>query len=153
MNLRINIPVYKFIDESNRIEGISRPPTCEEQAEFERFMAIDHPYIEDLETFLETYQPDAVIRDKIGLDVRVGNHIAPKGGPMVRESLRRFLNTLHRRSPFTNHVKFEVLHPFTDGNGRAGRMLWAWQVRNLQLGFLHMFYYQTLANMGRGGKR
>ena len=38
-----------------------------------------------------------------------------------------------------------------DGNGRSGRILWAWQMiehninPGLSLGFLHTFYYQALS--------
>ena len=54
-------------------------------------------------------------------------------------------------TPFGIHLRYETLHPFMDGNGRSGRILWAWQMLHhdiapgIRLGFLHAFYYQTLA--------
>jgi Fic family protein len=54
-------------------------------------------------------------------------------------------------SPFAAHVRYEHLHPFTDGNGRSGRAIWAWQMLyqgrgEIPLGFLHHFYYQSIQN-------
>jgi hypothetical protein len=49
--------------------------------------------------------------------------------------------------PLEAHVRYETLHPFTDGNGRTGRALWYWMMvgsSRADLGFLHAFYYQTL---------
>lgn len=135
----------KFVIESNRIEGITRGPTVAELKEFDRFMALRAVTIEELERFVSVYQPNAVLRDKVGLNVRVGGHRPPSGGPEIREALRDFLERIPENSAYENHLRYETLHPFTDGNGRSGRVLWAWQYQDLSLGFLHRFYYQTLA--------
>ena len=141
--------VVNFISESNRIEGILRAPTDAEIEEYYRFMALDIVTIEELIQFVSVYQPDAVLRDRPGLDVQVGGYIAPRGGPEIRERLQKILETPYVPQPYMQayyqHVEYETLHPFTDGNGRSGRMLWAWQLGQApKLGFLHTFYYQTL---------
>lgn len=136
---------HAFVTESNRIEGIKREPTAKELAEHQRFMALEIVTVEELERFVRIYQPNARLRDQPGLNVRVGNHIPPRGGKEIREKLA---DLLHRACllprPHMHHLEYEALHPFTDGNGRSGRVLWAWQMRDYPLGFLHHFYYQTL---------
>ncbi len=134
----------EFIAESNRIEGIHRPPTEQEVAEYRRFMALDYITVEALQAFVRVYQPGAVLRDRAGLDVRVGPHVPIAGGPAVRSSLEELLSEMREMSPYEVHCEYETIHPFTDGNGRSGRMLWAWQMREFPLGFLHHFYYQAL---------
>jgi Fic family protein len=37
------------------------------------------------------------------------------------------------------HIKFEEIHPFEDGNGRVGRLIWAWQRRQMGLPLLIIF--------------
>lgn len=134
-----------FIIESNRIEGIYRMPTQAELDEFDRFMAQDEITVDDLIQFVSVYQPGAVLREEPGLNVAVGNHVAPPGGPLVMPQLKTILEHARGKvSPYKCHVLYETLHPFTDGNGRSGRMLWAWQMQDISLGFLHRFYYQAL---------
>lgn len=136
------------VAESNRIEGILRPPTKAELAEHERFVGLVHPTIDDLIQFVSVYQPGAKLRDKPGLDVRVGNHVPPSGGPGIRTLLIDHLDNQLWMSAWKAHVDYETLHPFTDGNGRSGRALWYWRMKKtrlVELGFLHGFYYQTLA--------
>lgn len=135
-----------FIRESNHIEGIHRDPTYAEIDEFHRFMALQKITVSELEAFVSVYQPGAVLRDKPGLNVRVGSYYPPKGGPDIRARLEGLLDCCDKSDPYFTHVEYERIHPFTDGNGRSGRMLWAWQMREFPLGFLHHFYYQTLAN-------
>ena len=144
----------KFIIESNKIEGINRDPTAAELKEFRRFMLLKQVTIEDLEQFVRVYQPDAQLRDRPEVPgVRVGSHVAPSSGPEIRKELNALLYhaNMHESNPYEIHVDYETLHPFTDGNGRSGRMLWAWQMggNRLSLGFLHLFYYQTLSNSKR----
>ncbi len=144
----------EFIRESNRIEGIIREPTEAELTAAELFLGLARIEIADLCNLVSVFQPGAVLRDKPGLNVRVGNHIAPAGGKEIKEQLQNILDHLGRFGSYKTHLAYEMLHPFTDGNGRSGRMLWAWQMGEttaLQLGFLHRFYYQTLDQSRKRG--
>ncbi len=136
----------EFIKESNKIEGILRPPTMAEINEQERFMSLNRITVDDLIKFVNVYQPNAKLRDEYGMNVRVGNYRPPEGGPRIAKLLTDFLSGLNLFSAFEAHCYYEALHPFTDGNGRSGRAIWAWRMGGYGLGFLHSFYYQCLAN-------
>jgi hypothetical protein len=139
--------VTSFIRESNKIEGILREPTQDEIDEYNRFIKLDRVTIKDLEEFVKVYQPDARLRCVYGLNVRVGNYYPPFGGPEIIEKLEEVLKI---KDAFTAHVAYEQLHPFTDGNGRSGRMLWAYLMDDMHsLDFLHTFYYQTLNHLSK----
>ena len=141
----------QFVIESNRIENILRPPTDSELMEFDRFMELPEITVVNLVKFVRVYQPGAQLRTSIGNDVLVGNYLPPRGGPHIREQLENLLHEVEWNSAWQTHIWYESLHPFSDGNGRSGRMIWAWMMgwSRLNLGFLHSFYYQTLSERGK----
>lgn len=138
-----------FLVESNRIEGITGTNENEIDAA-DNFMSLPALTVPSLNELQQMFAPNKPLRERAGLNVRVGRYIAPEGGPHIREALDHLLRLASESSdPWAVHVEYETLHPYLDGNGRTGRMVWAWQMQRLgrrpfALGFLHTFYYQTL---------
>ena len=134
-----------FVRESNRIEGIYRTTKAEITA---------HEALLDAPVLLVSVIEDFVarvacagLRDRVGMDVRVGHHVPPPGGPDMRRLLGGLLARIDM-TPFERHRQYEYLHPFMDGNGRSGRAIWLHDMGGIErapLGFLHHWYYQSLA--------
>jgi len=134
-----------FVEESNRIEGIFE--TTKAHVDAHVHFLRKPPTIDSLVELVGVLQPDARLRDDIRVPgVRVGNHIAPPSGEQIAKDLEQILKI---ECPWEQHVAYETLHPFTDGNGRSGRALWANNYGDWSIGFLHRFYYQTLENRER----
>lgn len=86
---------------------------------------------------------------------------APEGGREIESRLAELLtgicNSVNGHSsisPWEAHLEYETLHPFTDGNGRSGRAIWAWQMRRegrdpFALPVLQKLYFDAL-DWGRG---
>ena len=149
-----NHELHCFVKESNRIEGIHREPTMEELEATHALLQRSVVRVADLEQLVAVYAPGARLRREPGMNVCVGDHLPPRGGPHVELELRAILERMEDSDdPYEIHCQFETLHPFLDGNGRSGRALWAWHMQHLglrfeKIGFLHAWYYQSLSHAG-----
>ena len=132
------ITLKKFVAESNRIEGISGLRVNDVPAH-EELLARPRLMVQDIERFVSLVQPNAILRRPVGLNVRVGNYVAPPGGPKIEPALEAILKSANNLmdSPaklgfdisygaYVTHMDYENLHPFSDGNGRSGRAIWLW---------------------------
>lgn len=155
----------RFVRESNMIEGIGRDPTPREMLAHQLLLSLSEVTVEQLSALVSSVQPGARLRDvDDGTWVEIDGHRALSSGPAVREQLEGILASLafwrasdarqrHRTLQVVGLVcEYEHLHPFTDGNGRSGRALWAWYStghdddrRDMErYGFLRSWWYQTL---------
>ena len=152
----------KNVRESNAIEGILDDPSDAEINEHNRFMALERVTLDDLKRFVYIYAGAGHrVRSRITDNHCIGRtHL--QGGPYVEAKLHKLIQRCQPWSfrgtdmepldPWTAHVEYECLHPFTDGNGRSGRVLWHWMMKQkygaryeamTSIGFLQRFYYQT----------
>lgn len=80
------------------------------------------------------------------IHVRVGRHVAPPP-EMVSGLMRELLEWWNRNSAEWSpvitsavlHYQFEEIHPFADGNGRAGRMFALWELYRRGFDTHHIF--------------
>lgn len=142
-----------FLQESNKIEGIFTTPSTKVLDEAYVFLMRETLELSTIENFVSLVEPEGKLRTDPGMNVYIGDHVPPPGGPAILYKLMDLLDKLDDKdvSPFEWSCKYLNLHPFTDGNGRSSRIIWLWMMRRRNLpifgnSFLHTWYYQSLDN-------
>jgi Fic family protein len=108
--------------------------------------AIAHPHILKLHRILADEVMDQGATGQYRtIRVRVGDYIPPRPEqvePMMSDLLD-WWNKPDKISPILSsaiiHHQFETIHPFADGNGRAGRMLALWELYRRGFDNHHLF--------------
>lgn len=143
-----------FLSESNQIEGIAGPLAVSQILPAAAMFLETPLQFSTVLTVQKAIAPEHPLRNLPGMNVQVGHYIAPPGGPDIPLRVADLIDDINsgRVGPWKAHVVFEDLHPFMDGNGRTGRLLWAKHMLKIgqdpfALPFLHRFYYQTLQNL------
>ena len=129
--------------------------------------AITHAHILKLHRILaEEVMDQGTAGQYRTIRVRVGHYVAPPPGtvePMMSDLLVWWKKHAAKISPTLSsaivHHQFETIHPFADGNGRAGRMLSLWELYRRGFDNHHIFsidefywedrsrYYAALENV------
>lgn len=142
--------IKKFVQESNGIEGIEEVSDDEVKAHL-LFLLHKELTLDSLKEFVSIIQPGSILRNRLGLNVRIGDYYPPMGGEHIEKNLQKLLNSINNNEvrPYKAHYLYEKLHPFTDGNGRSGRVIWLWMMNRLydripKLSFLESWYRQSL---------
>ncbi len=167
--MSLDVPLLRLIHESNIIEKI--PDLLVAERQLIRYMEfLDGPLTkESILGFLGFIGPEVRLRSEVGMDVAVGRHVAPAGGPLIPIMLAAYIrdcNASPRASLLSLHHRFLFMHPFMDGNGRVSRAIlmwmasrtrsgedsWIWESM-LRRGFLTTWYYMTLDSMDAETRR
>lgn len=127
--------ILKYIKASNEIEGIYSE---EENAQsllawayLEKLTLLSHVDIMRVQKIITLHQTDlqpnerGYYRGMAGniTNVSVGGRVAPDYS-YVEQLMKDWLVDVPFMTPLVGHIRFESIHPFRDGNGRTGRMLY-----------------------------
>jgi len=146
--------IYTFLKESNAIEKVYTEIAFEESkkawAYLKKQKKLTKENILECHRILMRKFPSKIIRGKkVKFAGKLRKHNVRVGysdkipHEKVEKSLDKWVlsanQKLNREELRQQHINFETIHPFLDGNGRIGRMLFMWQTINSKQ-TLYIFY-------------
>jgi len=149
-----NAEIYEFIKESNAIEDVWDDTSIAESLKAWRYLHnnVGTLYLNDILTahkyILNRLEPHYAgkLRGELGIDVFIGYHKAVdywQVGSRVCDWLRHVndkkLPQWDEETIKRFHISFEDIHPFGDGNGRIGRLIYCWMREKMGLP-IHIIY-------------
>jgi Fic family protein len=136
----------QHIHHSNLIENIDDPAEdAQSMIAWQYLMQqkeLTHSVIQKVQKIITLHQPllphqRGYYRDLSKAHVQVGGKPCPHPF-IVPHLMENWLLDYKSNISIENHIRFEKIHPFVDGNGRTGRMLCWWQ--DLQCGRQAWFF-------------
>lgn len=123
--------IEEYLRESNAIEGVHDEAALSQAKEAWEYLktqdTLTHETLKRVhELLLCNRQPD-IAGEYRNVNVYVGNDTPPSPGAL--DKYMEKLLTIEVDSALAAlqwHVKFEKIHPFEDGNGRVGRLVYLW---------------------------
>lgn len=131
--------MIEYFRQSNLIENVHDEGEIDQSLKAWVFLLeqpeLTHQVVREVQRIIVANQTNlrhdqrGVYRDQSRSNVTVGTYLPPSWNE-VPALMDDWLEGLDKRTPWVNHVYFEGIHPFYDGNGRTGRMLmWREQTR------------------------
>lgn len=132
------VDVEEFLRESNAIEGVHDEDALKDSLEAWQYLRgqdeVTHDIVREVHGLvLQNRQPD-IAGEYRDVRVWVGGRACPPAAE-IRDLLDDLLGWIPENAvdAIEWHIEFERIHPFRDGNGRVGRLLYLWHCRQLGL--------------------
>ncbi len=133
---------YDFIRASNSIEDISDLAEIEQSLFAWEYLSelrrpLTHLDIGIVQATITAHQPKLLTRERGHYRSELNPEVINVGGrdtpspTLVPQLMDEWLENIPTTDPLESHIRFEVIHPFVDGNGRTGRMLYWHRCREL----------------------
>lgn len=128
--------VERFIEESNAIEGVYGDEALRQSLEAWRYLEerdeLNHEVVKETHRLIMEKRQPVVAGRYRDCRVRISGEFppAPSEVPGLMDDLLDWVPS-DGEEAVEWHIRFEKIHPFADGNGRTGRMLYWWQCLEL----------------------
>lgn len=134
----LTIDIEEYLRESNAIESVYGDQALRDSVEAWRYLREQKQLTQEIvrgvhARVLQHRQPD-IAGEYRDVQVYVGDHVPPRPD-VVESEIAELLEWVPENAveAIEWHVRFETVHPFADGNGRVGRLLYLWHCWRLGL--------------------